>query len=119
MLAWRLPERSGGVRQAALRELHGRLVVQRRMRPLVVVPLAMLLAKHFGLQRRDEGFAAQELVPKAAVKALAIRILPRTAGLDVERLEPAPCDPVLHRQGHEFGAVVAADKLRRAPARED
>ena len=64
--ALRLPERSGGSRKAALRELHERLVVQRRMRSLVVVPLPMLFAEHFGFQHRGKGFPVQELVPKPA-----------------------------------------------------
>ena len=51
------------------------------------------------------------------LKALAVGVLPRTTRLDVERLEPAPRDPLLHRLGHELGAVVAADILRRAAAR--
>ena len=64
--ALRLPERSGGSRKAALRELHGGLVVERRMRSLLVVPLPVLLAEHFRLQHRGEGFPVQELVAKAA-----------------------------------------------------
>ena len=45
--AWRLPERRGGSRQTALRELHRGLVTQGGVRPLMVVPVPILLAEHF------------------------------------------------------------------------
>ena len=64
--ALRLPERSGASRKAALRELHRRLVAQRRMWALVVVALAMLFAEHFCFHQPAEQLAAQELVPEPA-----------------------------------------------------
>ena len=64
--ALRPPERSGGGRKAALRELHGGLVFQRRMGALVVVPVPVLLAEDFRLHHRREGFTVEELVAEAA-----------------------------------------------------
>jgi hypothetical protein len=78
---------------AALRELRRGLVVQRGVQPAMVVVVAVLLAAHFGFQQGDEALPVQELVLKPAVEALAVRVLPRTAGRDVERLEPAIEDP--------------------------
>ncbi len=75
----------------------------------MVVPVPVLPAEYFCLQHGGEGFTVEELVPEPAVKALAAGILPRAARLDVERFEPVPRDPVLHRQSHEFRPVVAAD----------
>ena len=63
--ALRLPERSGGSRKAALRELHRRLVVQRRMRSMVVVAMAMLFAEHFCFHQPAEQLAIEELIVKA------------------------------------------------------
>ena len=71
--ALRLPERSGGGRKAALRELHWRLVFQRGVRTLMVVVLAVLLAEHFRLQHAGEGFAVQELIAEPAVDSSGAR----------------------------------------------
>ena len=87
-------------------KFHGGLIVQGRMRSLVVVPLPVLLAEHFRLQHRSEGFPVQELVSKAAVKTFAIGILPRAAGRDAERLEPTPRNPLLLRQRRRNSAVA-------------
>lgn len=84
------------------------------MRTLLVVVLAVLLAEHFRLQHAGEGFPVQELIAEPAVEAFAVSVLPRAARLNVKRLEPAPCDPLLHRPGHELRVVVAADELGRA-----
>ena len=85
---------------------------------LLLAALPGLLAEHFCLQHGGEGLPVQELVAKAAVEAFAAGVLPWAAGLEVERLAAAPCDPLPHRQRHALGAVVAADELRRAPAAE-
>jgi hypothetical protein len=106
-----------GGRKAALRVFRRGLVVEGRVGPAVVVPLRVFFAEDFCLQQRCEGFAVEELVPEPAVEAFAVGVLAGTARLDVEGLEPALADPVLHRRGHEFGAVFAADVVGHAAAR--
>ena len=64
--ALRLPERSGGSRKAALRELRWRLVFQGRVRSSVVVILPVFFAQDFCLQHGAEALPVQELVPKPA-----------------------------------------------------
>ena len=82
------------------------------MGAFVRVPLPVFFAEHLGFQQAAKCFAVEELVPEPAVKALAVGVLPRCSGRDVERFEPALLDPVLHGLRHELRAVVASDELR-------
>src|SRR5271156_140792 len=63
-------------------------VAQRRMRPLRVIFHAPPLRQNLGLLQRVKNLAVQELISQLAVEALAIPVLPRTSGLDVQRLGP-------------------------------
>ena len=74
-----LPERSGDGRTAALREFLRCLVIQRRVRTVTAVVLAVFFAEHSCLQHGGEAFAVQELVAMAAVEGLAVWVLPRAA----------------------------------------
>lgn len=49
----------------------------------------------------------EALVPKAPVEALHITVLPRAAGIDVERSDLLLCKPRLHLPRDELGTVVA------------
>ncbi len=49
---------------AAHRELSGSLVIQRRTRRLLGVPVPVPLAEHFSFQHGCKGFTVEELVPE-------------------------------------------------------
>ena len=49
------------------------------------------------------------------LKTLAAGVLPRAARLDVERLEPAPRDPLLHCQRHELPVPSGTALRAKAP----
>src|SRR5664279_6626463 len=61
-------------------------VAQRRVRPLRVVVHPPLLNHHLGLLQRVEDFSVQAFIPQLAVEALAVPVLPRTPGFDVQSL---------------------------------
>lgn len=56
-------------------------------------------------------FAVEAFVAQGAVKALDMPILPRAAGFDIERLDPAPDQPLLEHSGDKLRAIVTADVL--------
>ena len=97
---WRSPERS----KAALRELPRGLVAQRGMRSVMVVLVPVFFAEHFRLQQAAKEFHVEKGVPEPRVETLAVGVLPRRSGLDVERRKPFGRDPLPHRLGDEFGA---------------
>ncbi len=68
------------------RELIGCQVVERRVGPKVVVKVAISLGQHLCFLQVAEDLAVEELVAESGVEALHIAVLPRRAGLDVERL---------------------------------
>ena len=53
-----------------------------------------------------EDLAVEELVPKTRIEGLDIPVLPRRARSDVGGLGADRRDPLLHRFGHELGAIV-------------
>ena len=63
-----------------------RSVAQRAMGPDAVVGLPVLSRQHADLRQRVEGLPVQQLVPKLAVQALDVAVLPCSARLDVERV---------------------------------
>ena len=59
-----------------------------------------------------EALRGQELVPQPAVEALGVGVLPRSTGLDVQRLDAGMTEEPTDLLGDELRAVVAADVLR-------
>ncbi len=76
--------------------------------------VAPALDQYFGLLQRVEDLRIQQLVPELAVEAFVVSVLPRAAGLDVERLHPDPPQPVTYGDDRELGSVVRADMVGRA-----
>src|SRR6478609_11843616 len=58
---WKLPERSGGSFQTALREFPGGLIGEGGMRALQVVVLPVAFAQHFCFQQGGKGLPVEEL----------------------------------------------------------
>ena len=82
------PKRRRGRRTAERRrELRRGLVVQRRVRPTVVVVVLPPVADLLRLAQARKRFPAQ-LSAQPTVEALRVGVLPRTARLDVQRLHP-------------------------------
>jgi hypothetical protein len=67
-----------------------------------------LLDQHLGFSERCEDFHVQQLVSEFRVEALAIAVFPRTAWLDIKRLDADPSKPASH---------VLRDELRPALSR--
>src|SRR6266568_9606704 len=80
------------LRQDSLRRR--RFVTQRRVRTLRVVFHPPPLRQYLRLLQRVKNLAVQELISQLAVEALAIPVLPRTPGLDVQRLRPQLSQPL-------------------------
>jgi hypothetical protein len=56
--------------------------------------MPVFFAEHLRFQQAAKELPVEELIPEPTVEAFTTRILPRTAGLDVERLKPALPDPI-------------------------
>ncbi len=78
----------------------------------MIVADAVLLSQDFGLDHGCEQFPVQEFVTEPAVERLAVRVLPRTPRLDIQRLHSRYSQPFLHRIRDELGPVVRAQELR-------
>ncbi len=65
------------------------------------------------LSERREDLNVQELVSELRVQALAVAILPRTARLDVERLDADAAEPAAHVLGDELRSVIRSNVFRR------
>jgi hypothetical protein len=76
--------------------------------------LAPALDQDLSLAKRCEDFSVRQLVAQLRIEALIVAILPRAAGLDIERLYANPPEPAAHRFGGEFAALVGPYMLRRA-----
>src|SRR6202042_1278519 len=63
-----------------------RSVAERRVWTDGVVVNPPAFCQYLHLLQRVEDLAIQELVPQLRVEALAVPVLPRTAGFDIERL---------------------------------
>ena len=59
-----------------------------------------------GFGQRVEDLAVEQLVAHRPVEGLAIAVLPRAAGCDVERLHTDPRQPLLDGRGDKFRAIV-------------
>jgi len=82
------------------------------MRPEGVVFPAVVLDDHPGFGEDPELFPVEAFVTEVPVEALHIAILPRTAWVDVDRLDLVLGEPLLHRLGDELAAVVASQEGR-------
>src|SRR6187402_1800935 len=99
-----------GMRSRPLHCLGGwRPVAQRRVRPDSLVVLAPPFDDNPGLLQRVEDLAVEQLVAKLRVEALAIAVLPGTAGHDVGRAGPDSGNPLAHRLCNELRAVVGTN----------
>ena len=77
------------------------------MRPEGVVFPAEVLDDHTCFGQRPE------LLPvEAFVEALHVAVLPRTSGLNVDRLDPILREPLLDRLGDKLAPVVASQEGR-------
>ncbi len=76
------------------------------MWPPGIVVLTPALDDDARLGEAVEQLAVQELVAKLGVEALAVAVLPGTAGRDVGGLGTDRADPILHGFGDELGTVV-------------
>lgn len=90
-----------------------RRVVQRTVRPVMIVPPTVVFHQHLGLPQVSKLLRVEKLIPKAAVERLDVRVLPRTARRDVQRLDARFLQPLLNRRGYELRPVVAPQVLRR------
>ena len=100
------PDRSWGWTQLR-RERHGTLIAQLAVWPLVIVLTPEVLNDHPRFCQRPQLLPVQALVPKPTVEAFHKTVLPRAAGLDVDRLDPLLRQPALHDLRDELRAVVA------------
>ena len=82
----------------------------------VVVPPPGL-DQDLGLGQAEEDLAVEQFVAQLAVEALAVAVLPRTAGLDVGGLGADRGDPFAQGDGDELRAVVGSD-IGRRPAQD-
>jgi hypothetical protein len=64
------------------------------------------LDQDLGLSQAEEDLAVEQLVAQLAVKALAVAVLPRTAGLDIGGLRADGGDPLSQGDRDELRAVV-------------
>ena len=80
---------------------------------------APALDDDLGFAQGVEDFSVEQFVAQSSIEAFDVAVLPRAAGLDVSGLGPNSSDPVLHRLGHEFGAVVRTDVTRHAAKNEE
>jgi hypothetical protein len=79
-----------------------------------VVVLEPLLDEDGGLLQAVEDLTVQAFVAQFAVEALAVAVLPRTAGLDVKRGCSKPCEPAAHDLRRHLRAIVGPDVFRHA-----
>ena len=77
------------------------------MWPLVIVLPPEVLNDHPRFCQRPQLLPVQALVPKPPVEAFHKTVLPRAAGLDVDRLDPLRRQPALHDLRDELRTVVA------------
>jgi hypothetical protein len=93
----------------------GPLEAQSAVRVDAVVEAPPFLDHHPGLCHAEEDLLVEALIAQPVVEALYKAVLPRAAGLDVDRRDPHLPEPVLDVPGNELGTVVATDVVRHAP----
>ena len=67
------------------------------------------LDQHLGLGEAVEDLAVEQFIPKLAIKALAVPVLPRRARRDVKRLHADLSEPFLDLGGDELAAIIRPD----------
>ena len=77
----------------------------------MVVRPTPVLQYHAGLGQRPQLLTVQALLTQPGVEALDIAVLPRAAGVDVDRLNLVLRQPCTQVVLDEFAAVVASDVL--------
>ena len=73
-----------------------------------IVQPSPLLDEYRCLGQCVEDFAVQEVVSQLSVEALVVAVLPRTARLDVERLDTEPGQSPTDELGRELRSVIRA-----------
>lgn len=84
------------------------------MNTIVVVGLSMLLDDDSRFEQRGEDLGVEKFVAEAAVERLAVRVLPRTARLDVVGGDAGRLKPLLDYVRDELWAIVGSNEHRRA-----
>ncbi len=85
------------------------------MWPPVVVVHPPLVENDPSFRQAQEQLTVEQLVPKPAVEALHVAVLPRARLLDVERADTRPRQPFLDLLRHELRTVIAPQMLGRTP----
>ena len=88
------------------RETFWALVAQLAVRPVMVVLAAVVLHDYAGFGQRPELLPVEALVAQASMETLDEAILPRTAGLDIDRLDLVGGQPSLDFLGDKLGTIV-------------
>ncbi len=83
---------------------------------VVVTPIG---DEHLRFEQRGEAFAVQEFVSQLAVKRFDVAVFPGGAGLDKQRLDLQPTQPVFDGPGTELRTIVRAEVLGRPAADEE
>jgi len=95
------------------------LVTQRTVWPLGVVFVSPRSRERPGIPDAIEDVHRQELISQAAVEALGIAVLLRTARFDVHGIDSYLPKPPTEGVGNELGTIVAADMPRDAAHRDE
>lgn len=99
-------ERGGAEgRGSRLRRFPNRPVGEAAVRRDRVVVPAPCLDQNLRFGQSVEDRAVKQLVAKRAVERLSVAVLPRAAGSYVQRVQPAPAEPVPHRLSDELRAI--------------
>lgn len=96
------------------RELAGRDVAERRVRPEVIVILPPAFDLLAGIVERQEPVGVQALVPETAVERFDEGVVGRLAWPRIVERDPVVIGPAIQGQRNEFAAVVRLDPLRQA-----
>jgi len=80
-------------------------------------PVPMFFAQQFGFQQRGEAVPLEEIIARAAVKALAMEVSRGLPGRDAKGIaKPRSLIPLLHRRGDVFVAGFTTDQQAFGPA---
>src|ERR1051325_621077 len=90
----------------------GSPVADRGMRAHGIVVAAPALDDDLRLAQGVEDLAIEQFVAQSRIETLDEAVLPRTVRRDVGGLRADRADPLLHRFGEEFRAVVGPNVLR-------
>jgi hypothetical protein len=90
------------------REAFWALVSQLAVRPVIVVLAPVVLNDDAGFGQGPELLPLEALVAQASTETLDEAVLPRTAGLDIDRLDLIGGQPLLDFLGDKLGAIVTS-----------